>query len=217
MNIRSMGVINNINWIQMEVSDTGIGIPKEKQHLLFREFEQLNDLNSYSSGLGLSLCYQLITILNGTIDVRSEESWGTSFICKIPFNVVGGVNKNHNVSNGLNKTKVLVVDDSMINIKIITKKLEKTLCELYVAYDGRQAIEILRKNENNIDIIFMDTVMPVMDGIAATQVMRKELNYKGVIVGVSGRDNENYKQQGFNYYLIKPIDYNVIYKMIDEV
>lgn len=217
VNIRSMGVINNINWIQMEVSDTGIGIPKEKQHLLFREFEQLNDLNSYSSGLGLSLCYQLITILNGTIDVRSEESWGTSFICKIPFNVVGGVNKNHNVSNGLNKTKVLVVDDSMINIKIITKKLEKTLCELYVAYDGRQAIEILRKNENNIDIIFMDTVMPVMDGIAATQVMRKELNYKGVIVGVSGRDNENYKQQGFNYYLIKPIDYNVIYKMIDEV
>lgn len=86
-----INMLNNdddICWIEIIVKDTGKGIPKDKQYLIFREFQQLDKIHTYisgSSGLGLSLCHQLIAMLNGSITFESEENWGTTFKCTIPL------------------------------------------------------------------------------------------------------------------------------------
>jgi CheY-like chemotaxis protein len=109
----------------------------------------------------------------------------------------------------------LVVDDCKINQKVLKLKLEKLGYSVVVANNGQEAIDIISKN-NNVNVIFMDLVMPILNGFDASKIIKNELKFTGKIIGLSG--NENIINQFKNYclddFLLKPIDYSNLHKYI---
>ena len=95
-------------------------------------------------------------------------------------------------------------------------KLEKENFIVYLANNGQEAVDFIEKN--NVDIIFMDLVMPILNGIDAVKQIRNN-KYKGIIVGLSGNENRinDYKEYGFDYFLLKPIDYTSINNYINKI
>lgn len=202
--LNSLNISKSVYWIEIIVSDTGIGIPGEKQYLIFREFEQISKLSKASSGLGLSLCHQLVTMLNGSITFISEELWGSTFTCRLPLGIIPDKKK----------IKVLVVDDFIINQKIMKAKLTKLDYLVSSSNNGQQVVDMIENGET-FDIIIMDIFMPIMDGLSATKLVR-EMGYKGIIIGLSGTDTikDTYFDYGMNGFLLKPLEYNKIHGII---
>lgn len=204
--VKKLNISKSLYWVEITVSDTGIGIPGEKQYLIFREFEQINKLSKASSGLGLSLCYQLVTMLNGSIIFESEEGYGTIFRCRLPLSLIPDKNK----------CSVLVVDDFVINQKIMKAKLTKLDYLVTCASNGQEVIDLI-ENGKTFDIIIMDIFMPILDGLSATKILRT-MDYKGKIIGLSGTDTikETYSEHGMDGFILKPLDYNKIDIIIKE-
>jgi light-regulated signal transduction histidine kinase (bacteriophytochrome)/CheY-like chemotaxis protein len=223
ININLLNNDGNICWVEFIVKDSGKGIPKEKQYLIFREFQQLDKVSTYvsgSSGLGLSLCHQLVSMLNGSITFESEENWGTMFKCILPLIYQNEDKDNKNIKNieGDNHIRILVVDDYNINQKIMKVKLEKLGYLVTIANNGQEAVDIIKTN-NYFNIIFMDLVMPVLNGIDAAKIIKTELNYTGKIIGLSGNENviNNYKQYHLDEFLLKPFDYSKLNNYIEQI
>lgn len=202
--VKKLNISKSLYWVEITVSDTGIGIPGEKQYLIFREFEQINKLSKASSGLGLSLCYQLVTMLNGSIIFESEEGYGTIFRCRLPLALIPEKDK----------CSVLVVDDFVINQKIMKAKLTKLDYIVTCVSNGQEVIDLI-ENGKTFDIIIMDIFMPILDGLSATKIIRK-MDYKGKIIGLSGTDTikETYSEHGMDGFILKPLDYNKIDSII---
>lgn len=202
--VKNLNISKTLHWIEITVSDTGIGIPSEKQYLIFREFEQISKLSKASSGLGLSLCYQLVTMLNGSITFQSDENWGTIFRCRLPLSIIPGKSK----------CKVLVVDDFVINQKIMKAKLTKLDYIVSCAGNGQEVIDLIENGEI-FDIIIMDIFMPIVDGLTATKLVRA-MGYKGIIIGLSGTDSikDTFSEYQLNGFILKPLDYNKIDSII---
>ena len=218
ININLLNNEGNICWVEFIVKDSGKGVPKEKQYLMFREFQQLDRVNTYisgSSGLGLSLCHQLVLMLNGSITFESDENWGTMFKCILPLIYDNDKNKKINIHDN---TRILVVDDYNINQKIMKVTLEKLGYLVTIASNGKEAVDIIKEN-NNFDLIFMDLVMPVLNGIDASRIIKTELNFCGKIIGLSGNENmiNSYKKYYLDDFLLKPFDYSRINEYIKKV
>ncbi len=163
---------------QFSVSDTGIGIPLEKQTKIFSSFSQADDSTSRKfggTGLGLSICKQLVKMMGGTIWVKSSEGKGSIFY----FTVVleHGVREefqteqiNSTAPGFLQKLCILLVDDNAINCDLARVVLEQQNHTIVEAHNG---IEALKKiTLHNFDLILMDVQMPVMDGLVTTEIIR---------------------------------------------
>lgn len=203
----------NVYWTEITIEDTGIGIAEEKQYLIFREFEQLNSISRSGSGLGLSIVHQLVTMLNGTVAFESEFDWGTTFKVRIPFTCIQpeeilSVIEKEQYEN-TEKIKILVVDDTIINQKILKIKLEKLGYNVTCADNGQKAVELV-KDGNKFGVILMDIFMPILDGIEATKIIRETYNYDGIIIGVSGNENikEKFSACKLDDFILKPIDFS---------
>lgn len=197
------------NNLRFEIEDTGIGIPKESQKVLFKKFTQLHRGNSSikGTGLGLSIVKELVAIMGGEISIKPDTEIGATFIFSVTFqNTHQEDSDEGNQKEQISSMKVLLVDDISVNRKVANMMLTKLKCEVVEAVNGLEAVELV-KNEN-FDLVLMDIQMPIMNGVEALNEIRK-LEVKIPVVALSANalegDKEKYLKLGFNDYLSKPI------------
>jgi PAS domain S-box-containing protein len=178
--------------VEFKVIDTGIGIDKNKQREIFKDFTQAESDHTRKyggTGLGLAITKRLVEIQNGKIDVVSNNQQGTTFTFTIHFNLRPELSMNmattsgtHNVQTGFEGQKILLVEDNQVNIIVTKKFLEKWGLKVDVAINGLEAVNHARAI--NYDLILMDLHMPLMDGFEATKKIR-EFNHITPIIGLS--------------------------------
>lgn len=177
--------------IEFKVMDTGIGIDKNKQREIFKDFTQAESDHTRKyggTGLGLAITKRLVEIQNGKIDVNSRNGKGSSFIYTIYFKLRPetimdvSANSNQKTQDGFNNQRVLLVEDNQVNIIVTKKFLEKWGLKVDVAVNGLEAVNRVRAIK--YDLILMDLHMPLMDGFEATKKIR-EFNKDTPIIGLS--------------------------------
>ncbi len=219
--------------VEISVSDTGCGIPEEKQNIIFSKFQQ-SDMSITrkfgGTGLGLSIVKDLVRLMDGDIIVKSEPGKGSEFILWLKVKTGGSMQDikkveeiPHEKISDKRQLRILLVEDNMVNIILGVTVLEKLSNIVSVARNGVEAMDLLSKNE--YDLILMDIEMPVMDGIEATKRIRngecgeekKNIN----IVAMTAHAVAEIKQQGMdagmNDYITKPIDITKIQERIDKL
>ncbi|MCL2193623.1 MAG: ATP-binding protein [Treponema sp.] len=214
------------------VSDTGQGMTKEQLDILFGEFSRFNtpiNRNIEGSGLGMPITYSLIKLMHGDINVESDPGRGTVFTVRLPQkscsdevlgeDVVANLHDMENYKVALRRKprripelmpygKVLVVDDVDINLYVVEGILESYEIAVETAMSGPEAISKI-KNGGVYDIIFMDHMMPGMNGVEATRAIR-DMGYDRPIVALTAnalKDTEKmFMENGFSGFVSKPID-----------
>lgn len=173
----------NSTLLYFRITDSGIGIPKDKQRIIFNAFEQAENSTTRKyggTGLGLSITKQLLELQGGKIEVDSSPNIGTTFTAQIPF-LLANKSENHFVEQTMefnNETlkgiKILLVDDNPVNLLIGKQFLKRWGCDVVVAQNGNQAFTSF-ENENP-DLILMDLRMPECDGFEASKKIRNSEN-----------------------------------------
>ena len=171
--------------IYFSITDSGIGIPKDKLELIFEDFKLAhNETIRQGAGLGLALSKKLIDLHNGKIYVESEIGIGSKFSFVLTFDkkpktapgTLSGDSNNYSLSglaagnNILANKRVLIVEDNIINQKVTSKILQKWDLEIDIASNGKIGVEKVQNED--YDIVLMDLQMPIMDGIEATKTIR---------------------------------------------
>ena len=200
--------------LYLEVSDTGIGISKEDQLLIFDEFVQLNNgltQKQRGAGLGLAIVKKLIILQDGKIDVESAVGKGTRFSIQIPYqkgnpeNITKRVKEQLQIPSWFKKLHFLIVDDEEFNLYLIKNILNKWGVLYTEAYNGSEAAELAEKNV--FDLILMDIRMPVMDGYEATKlILQHRPSTKIIALTATNKlaDIEKIQLAGMKAFLLKP-------------
>jgi len=226
------------------ISDTGIGIAAEKTESIFEPFKQVDGSISREyggTGLGLSISKTIINLMNGKIDVVSELKKGSSFIVTIPLLTYKQQKQDTEISKELmcqskrkafilqeqepvdldilSNKNILIVDDDSKNIFTITSTLENLGAEVFSAFNGLEAIELLQEKNVTVDLILMDLMMPIMDGITAIKTIKSDEAFKEIpIIVISAKampkDKENCLDAGADDYLTKPLQDNTLVAML---
>ncbi len=200
--------------------DTGIGIEKDKLDTIFKSFAQGGKKISSGyggAGLGLTISKGLIELQGGTITVNSEPGNGSEFIFVIPF----GRTESQDVVDGqtdfsakLSGKRILVVEDNIVNQKLIDFVLRKMQIKADIANNGKEAIECCEKNPA-YDLIIMDLQMPIMDGYETTVYLRQKMHLQTPIIAMTAtalkEDQEKSAEVGMNDFMVKPFDFNDLY------
>lgn len=212
---------------QINVIDTGIGISEEKQQRLFKYFNQIDNVsnrNYTGAGVGLFICHKIVSLMKGQIGVISELHKGSTFWVKLslPLAVPKKSFENFTVQRRIisrQPKNILVVEDDLTTQKFMQLMLEKIGCKVDVANNGQKAVEMAEKNA--YDLIFMDIIMPIMDGYAAVKTLRNDLALQDLpVVAVSSlnseQDQAKIKEVGINDYLSKPVTPTTLNKMLKK-
>ena len=214
--------------IGFKISDTGIGIDKEKLNEVFERFNQGEDSttrNYGGTGLGLSIVKSLILLQNGNIEVSSEPGKGTTFHFHIPYgiakeqlNVIPAVDTNYFKDKSNAPLRVLVVDDNAINQSLMKHLLLQWNIDFDIVSNGLEAVEQLINQ--TYDLVLMDIQMPKMDGYAATQQIREVLKLDIPIIAMTAHalagEREKCLSRGMNEYISKPIKEEELFKLISN-
>ncbi len=223
-------------FLVLSIKDTGMGIKPEDMEKLFSSFQRLElEKNRYieGTGLGLTITKQLLSSMNGTIDVQSEYGKGSCFTVQIPQEVIDNVSlgdleqrnkKSQEDTKAQTDTlyipdaKILAVDDNNMNLTLIKALLKRTGAQLDTASGGNECF--LKTREKEYDLILMDHMMPHPDGIETLHMIRedrKNKNQKTPVIALTANAivgmKEQYLAEGFEYYLSKPIEV----KLLDEL
>ncbi len=222
---------NNKDYLRFDIEDTGIGIPAEKQAMLFNAFCQVEEGTNRKfggTGLGLAITKQIVELLGGSISVFSEPQKGSVFTFTVPTGTMSANLKKGSaeqsapaISSKPNlppldsthyKGRVLVAEDSPANQKLMSVLLSKAGLDFVIAGDGLQAVKAVEestKTANPFTLIFMDIQMPNMNGLDATRRIR-ELGITAPIIALTASvlntDRDKCFQAGCNSFLAKPID-----------
>jgi len=205
------------------VEDTGIGISGEKLESIFESFAQANmDISRRygGAGLGLAISRGLVQLQGGSISVKSKPDEGSAFSFDIPYGL------KQNTDNGpaqfdyasrLKGKRFLVVEDNEVNQKLIGVVLKKVGGLVDIASNGKEAIGYFEQNRI-YDLIIMDLQMPVMDGYETAVYIRQTLQLKTPIIAMTATalkgDQEKCKQVGMDDFMLKPFDFNDLYKRL---
>lgn len=214
------------------ISDSGIGIPKEKQSIILEKFTQADSSmhREYGgSGLGLTIVRELVNLLGGKLIIESpsklslQEYPGTAitFIFKVEIDNTRIAPKisEENIPGQISfeeKLNILIVEDNPINQRLAKIILKKLGCAFEFASNGKEAVEAVQKS--GFDIILMDVQMPVMDGYEATRFLRNNLKLDIPIIGLTANvfkeDIKNCLDAGMNDFLGKPYSEKQLYEML---
>jgi hypothetical protein len=208
------------------VKDTGIGIPKDKQDIIFERFVQADTSISRGyegAGLGLSISKAFVIKMGGEIWLESEPNLGTTLYFSIPCHDTNTVVPKAIRSSLMDedtlagkKLKFLIVEDDATSMQLVEEILKPLSNEILKANNGSEAIEFCQKN-SDIDFILMDIKMPILDGFLATKEIRK-FN-KSVIIVVQTAyafpgDKEKAMEAGCNDYITKPLNRRGLFEII---
>ena len=205
-----------LNYIRFVVSDTGIGIDKEKQAMIFESFSQEDESVNRKfggTGLGLAICKQLIEMMDGYIGLESTKNVGSKFFFTIPLPdgdpTMLSEEADKVIQNAdLSALKILVAEDHKVNQYLIKSIFKTWNVEPDIAENGAIAIEMLKTK--TYDIVLMDRQMPEMGGVEATRIIREKMKLKVPIIAVTAAALKGSKEQaleaGMNDYVTKPFD-----------
>ncbi len=212
--------------LRFSIADTGIGLTAEQQEKLFESFTQADASISRKyggTGLGLTICRQLVNAMGGEIAVRSEPGQGSVFSFELPFQIVdgrGAVNSSRRRARSSSE-QILVVDDNPVCWKIAEKILQNSGYRVLVAESGQRALELMRDRRRRIDLILMDWDLPDMNGVEASERIRDSVGDQCppvVLVTAYGQDDVlregDFRPSGF---LSKPINSASLIEMVDLI
>ena len=219
--------------IQFSVADTGIGMTKEEVDNLFLPFAQAHASITRQfggTGLGLAISQRLTHLMNGRLDVESEIEVGSTFYLTLPVKILpkppveSVIEAKPTVPNQQLARefplKIMVVEDHAINQQLINLLLKQLGYQPKIVQNGLEAIQEL--NESNYDLIFMDVIMPVMDGLQATRDIRAnaKINNRPIIIAMTANalqgDREKCLEAGMDDYIAKPIQPGAVEKVIQK-
>jgi len=219
----------NRSTLEFRVSDTGIGIPADKQDILFDSFTQASADTARrfgGTGLGLAICKKLVELQGGNIYVESEPGKGSNFIFSLAFEIpVKPERKAEEVPvtdfTGLEGKKILVAEDNRINFFVVNKFLSSWGVKVAHAENGKIALEMLEND--NFDLIIMDLHMPVLDGIEATRIIRNSDNPSirtipviALTAAIMSESNDRIEGLNINDYILKPFKPEDLYSKIKK-
>ncbi|MEC9372460.1 MAG: ATP-binding protein [Planctomycetota bacterium] len=226
--------------LRLEVVDTGIGITQEQGQRLFQPFSQADSSMTRrygGTGLGLAISRRLAEMLGGDITFDSVAGEGTSFICTVAtgdlegvpmmdqrdaLTVRAGAAEDHAASNASTGGRILVAEDGPDNQRLLSFLLEKAGYEVDIAENGRIAVDMIHAasdSDREYIVTLMDMQMPVLDGYAATRLLRAR-GHDGPIIALTAHamegDRERCIEAGCDDYLTKPVDKPALLEMIDR-
>ncbi len=206
------------------VKDTGIGIEKKYLGNLFNKFQQEDSSISRKfggTGLGLHITKQLVDLMNGSLKVESKKGVGTKVEVRIPLpigtlSVVPSKEDSYSIDTAFEDKRILLVEDNEINRIVAMNALKALKVNILEVDNGQKAVEILK--QQNFDLILMDIQMPVMSGLDATKIIRKELKLKTPIIALSANafkyEIEACLAVGMNDYVTKPFEEIDLWKVV---
>ncbi len=212
--------------VMISVKDQGIGLTDAQRRMIFNKFVQADSSTTRKfggTGLGLAICQMFVQMLGGEISVESQEGKGSTFSFTMLLDIatkqdVKYRHKSSSLPKYINSTtttrqkRVLMAEDNRINAEFAKEMLEKLQCEVIVAKNGQEAVEILQKDPK-FDLIFMDCQMPVMDGFEATSIIidyevennRKHIPIIALTANAMKGDGDRCIKAGMDDYLSKPV------------
>ena len=218
-------VVLQVRWtdpgVEFSVQDTGIGIAKERQEQIFKRFAQAeNDTQTLygGNGLGLAISQKLAQLLGGAIGFESEPGQGSRFWLQLPLTAASAPPKSAEqllqpLQSADRAWTFLVADDHPVNRLLLKQVLQNAWPQSVIleAVDGQKALDVLR--EQVVDLVFMDMVMPIMDGIDATRLIRhnavdriQQVPVLGLTANVNPLDLERFKSAGLSGVMLKPFE-----------
>ena len=224
----------NMAVFQFVCSDTGLGMSEEFQKHAFDVFMQEGKQSTTTfsgSGLGLSIVKEIVELMGGTIELESEENVGSTFTVTLPFEIDHLVESNDSQKDGcqqsmdLSGKRVLLVEDNAINMEIAHAILEGEHLNITEAKNGKEALELFQNSRpNEYELIIMDVMMPVMDGLEATKAIRmleREDARKIPIIAMTANafeeDRKACLDAGMDEHIGKPIDIPLLKRAITKL
>ncbi len=231
LNIEPVKWSNNFVKLRFFVKDTGIGIAKEHIDKVFESFTQADGSITKKfggTGLGLTICKNIIELMNGRIWVESIEGRGSTFYfeidCKYPdtkktITVRPKINPRAKYFNNAQNIRILLVEDNPINRQIAVEVMESNGLRVDVADNGQQAVESVK--QRSYDAVLMDVQMPVMDGYTATRLIREDHQNRNlpIIAMTAYCQEENRKkcrEAGMNGFIPKPFETNDLMSILSK-
>lgn len=217
--------------LEFYVTDTGIGIPDQMQEKIFDRFRQVDNTltrNHEGSGLGLSITKAYVTILGGTITVKSREGTGSTFNFTLPYNPPGIILNPDQSSVILSAAKdpsppsalcMLIVEDDVISRYLLRKMLKSENIIFLLAEYGRDAVELVQHHPE-INLVLMDLKLPGMNGYEATKMIKKlrpDLPVIAQSAFTSIEDKHKAREAGCDGYVTKPINKTELLALINNI
>ena len=214
----------------LSISDNGIGMSKEVQDKIFKPFEQADGSTTRKyggTGLGLSITQNLVELMNGKIELDSQEGVGSTFTITIPLEKLQNSSSDSNdetdsaeeeiEKENFSDLHILVVEDNKTNQMLIEMLLEEFGITCDIANDGVEAVDMY--NPDTHALILMDENMPNMNGVEAMKLIREKYQKRcGAIIAITANamagDREKFLKLGMDDYISKPIDEDELYNTI---
>ena len=216
--------------IQFKCKDTGIGMSESFQKKIYEPFaqEKVGARTVYGgTGLGMPITKSLVEKMGGMISFESEQDVGTTFDIEIPFQIDHNKQCEEHKKKEVKETSikgvnVLLAEDNELNMEIAEFVLESAGAKVIKAFNGKEALEIFKASEQGeIDVILMDVMMPVMDGLEATRYIRlsnkenaRDIPIIAMTANAFTEDRRRVLEAGMNEHLAKPLESEVLIEMI---
>jgi CheY-like chemotaxis protein len=214
---------------RFEVEDTGIGISEEFQERIFDSFSQENGdgRSTYTgTGLGMAISKKFVELMDGTISVQSKVGEGSRFTVEVAFDI----NKDEKTSiqthdkADLNGVRVLLVEDNELNMEIAQEILQDEGVVITAAVNGQEAVDkFLASPQGTFDLILMDIMMPVMNGLDAARAIRKSEHPEGGTIPIIAMTANAYQEDiqatmeaGMNAHVAKPINIDLLLAVMEQ-
>lgn len=227
--VKITAAIDKKNQFILSVKDTGKGIKPEDIDRIFDEFQRVGNANDKNStdgfGLGLSITYKLVLLLQGTIDVVSEHGKGSEFKIKIPLQAIdkkagtpsdGNLKIQNTTTSALQNVNILFVDDDTLLLNVYEKLLQREGANVDICSDPTKALAMIENK--GYDIIFTDIQMPQLNGFELVKKIRTtntEYHKTVIVIALSARsdmDGNSLTAAGFDDFIVKPIKFNELFE-----
>jgi PAS domain S-box-containing protein len=221
--------------VLFEVMDSGVGIPLDKQKLVFDPFRQVDGSSTrryLGTGLGLTISARLVQLMGGNLELNSETGKGSTFFFTVPFAIAAceaapprrsmpPPPPSTRTEFERRKLRILVAEDNVVNQKLAILMLKREGHEVVLVGDGREAVTAAR--EGSFDLVLMDVQMPAMDGFEATAAIRhaeadtgRHIHIVAMTAHAMNGDHENCLAAGMDDYLSKPFDMRSLREMLER-